>query len=572
MGTINIKGHKKLPPSPVALNEIEIENFGLEDLEFEEPEEEDDNIILDSAEKDDAATTKAAVMEEAVQTVYKGLRVEDMVKVTAKNKFFDEDGIVRRLKDGKVVIRFYTYGSTFDEWLDPGDVRKMSDEEVLVGLSGPSQPITQQDFDDPSPGEDERRPGAERRNLPGQMGGDRNRRQDRVSNRFQQGESQQDHRKERDNWNSYKDNERRNQDGAYSDGDIDIRGSNRERNRPSDMAGPSRDRNRRSDLAGPSRDRNRQGNFAQGDVDSQWGRTSQQNNRPDQRQKKEMAGKPRKGEGDWNSFVSPASSTPSQDETDDFFASLMTDLSNDLDGGSSPKQKSGRSKDSGASSSDEDDFFASLMSEIAETENTGETENKGSSSKDSGDSSTDGFFASLDLDIKGDEEAKQESGKKASSAGDDLDDFFAELVVTDAEDDIGGPKKGKPNSKRATSGTGDALKELAVDSAGNKGVSDVVNGDADDFFSGLEAELKSELSMKPQKTEETTGGDFSFGSEFEAKKTRKKSSPEASEPSSSPANAADLNKCTVPVLKDMLRERGLKVSGKKSELLERLSS
>jgi hypothetical protein len=245
MGTINIKGHKKLPPSPVALNEIEIENFGLEDLEFEEPEE-DDNIILDSAEKDEAAAAKTAVMEAEVQNVYKGLRVDDMVKVTAKNKFFDEDGIVKRLKEGKVVIRFYTYGSTFDEWLDPSDVRKLSDAEVVDGLTGPSQPITQRDFDDPSPGEssrygDERRPGDERRNLPGQLGGDRNRRQDRVSNRFQQGESQQDRRKERDNWNQYKDNERRNQGGAYSDGDVDIWGSNGDQNRQSDMAGPSRD-------------------------------------------------------------------------------------------------------------------------------------------------------------------------------------------------------------------------------------------------------------------------------------------------------------------------------------------
>lgn len=32
----------------------------------------------------------------------------------------------------------------------------------------------------------------------------------------------------------------------------------------------------------------------------------------------------------------------------------------------------------------------------------------------------------------------------------------------------------------------------------------------------------------------------------------------------------DLTKLTVPILKEMLKERGLKVSGKKAELVERL--
>jgi hypothetical protein len=44
--------------------------------------------------------------------------------------------------------------------------------------------------------------------------------------------------------------------------------------------------------------------------------------------------------------------------------------------------------------------------------------------------------------------------------------------------------------------------------------------------------------------------------------------PESSNGSSAPP---DLGKCTVPVLKDMLRERGLTVSGNKADLVERLS-
>jgi hypothetical protein len=55
------------------LNEDEIEKFGLEDLESEEPEEseEEDGVILDTAEADQ----EAAELEEEVRKVYKGLRV-----------------------------------------------------------------------------------------------------------------------------------------------------------------------------------------------------------------------------------------------------------------------------------------------------------------------------------------------------------------------------------------------------------------------------------------------------------------------------------------------------------------
>jgi hypothetical protein len=58
---------------------------------------------------------------------------------------------------------------------------------------------------------------------------------------------------------------------------------------------------------------------------------------------------------------------PSQAESDDFFTSLVTDLSKDLDSGSQ-KGSGGNSMDNKASSLDEDDFFASLMSEILNDE------------------------------------------------------------------------------------------------------------------------------------------------------------------------------------------------------------
>jgi len=166
MGTVNHKGYKKLPPAPVALNEVEVENFGLEDEDYEDEEEEEDEdaVIVDSEEEEEVV--KDPIDEQAL-AVYLGFKVEDMVKVTAKNKFYNEDGIVRRLKDGKILIRFYTYGTMFEEWLDPGDVRKLDGEELLRGLSGPSQPVTQRDFDGPKDDRDwgDRRGGGLRQGL-----------------------------------------------------------------------------------------------------------------------------------------------------------------------------------------------------------------------------------------------------------------------------------------------------------------------------------------------------------------------------------------------------------------------
>ena len=46
MGTVNHIGHQKLPPAPVALNELEVENFGLE--ECPDADEEDEELGAES--------------------------------------------------------------------------------------------------------------------------------------------------------------------------------------------------------------------------------------------------------------------------------------------------------------------------------------------------------------------------------------------------------------------------------------------------------------------------------------------------------------------------------------------
>ncbi len=532
MGTINFKGMRKLPPTPVALNEEEINNFGLEDCRDDLSDEpEDDDVIVDTAEADE----EAAEFEETIQKVYLGLRVNDMVKITAKNKFFNEDAIVRRLKDGKVFLRFYTYGSMYEEWMNPGEVRKLTNIEILKGLSGPQQPITQRDIDGPSQGDrrrsydDEQRPGDIRRNLQDSFGGGpRNRRQDRTADRFQR-DGDRDKQQSDGKWNSYKDNERRNKGGAYVDGDVEIRGSERQSQR----------RNNRDDTR------------EQDDVDGQWGRTSQRQERREKRPS--QAGS---DGGDWSAFVSPSKQRPSQDQTDDFFASLMTDLSKDLASENGSKGSSNKGSVSGVFSSSEDDFFASLISEI-EDESSKPPPQKQTKSLASDE---DDFFASLVEDIQNDvpKQNPSKSGRKNTPKAPvqpetDEMDFFATL----AQEIEGSPER---STKTKTKNKADELDDFFSN------LESSVNSESEDFFAGLETELESELS-----TDSPQIASRSSQEKETAKKSAPKKTPDNSSTSPKPANGATLDKYTVPELKEMLRGKGLKVTGKKAELIERLT-
>ena len=185
------------------------------------------------------------------------------------------------------------------------------------------------------------------------------------------------------------------------------------------------------------------------------------------------------------------------------------------------------------------------MSEISEDN----PRQSGSNEAESSD--TDDFFASLNFDL---DAAGDEKSEKGSSTEVDLDDFFAELAVdtTESSDEM---FEGKPRRNESPENDlDDFFNKLAMDGAPQ---TDIDGGDADDFFAGLESKLEAELSMEPQKTAEAR---------VPGTKNKSRSS------TTSPANDVDLKKCTVPVLKDMLRERGLKVSGKKAELIERLSA
>lgn len=509
MGTVNHKGHKKLPPVPVALNEVEVENFGVDKIEEEnddiddkasEPGVDSEGIIVDSEEDYDEEYEDPMYknIDKKALKKFKGLKVEDMIKVTAQGKFLNEDGIVRRLKEGKILVRFYTYGTMFEEWLDPSDVRKLSSDEVLKGLSGPSQPLTQRDFDAPCDrlGSNDR-PDDLRGALVGGRFGERNRRQDRVADRYRSGvvnldDISRDERK----WNQYKEQQQKQQSQSPDIADTEWR------------------------MRAGSQDNSGDRIWAEGDADSQWGRKPQRQMRKEIRKTQNQltnrqAEAAIDGKDDWSAFVSSSGKAKQSgsNAADEFFASLMTDLNKDLyptsghDGGKTLQQP--RASPSSRLSS-EDDFFASLMSEIS---------NESPMDSDTPDRKVDRRIAPAAIDYNTD--LRQD------------DDFFAnleaELGIALAEGVGGGPS----------------------------------SDDSGDFFAQLEAELvPSKTARRPMPSI-----DKLLSSEFTETPVNQKSS--GSSASTSPT-VGELSKKTVPVLKEMLRERGLKVGGTKSELVERL--
>lgn len=51
--------------------------------------------------------------------------------------FFKEDGIIQHLNNAKILVQLFTCGAMFEEWMDPNHVQKLSDEDIVKGISGP---------------------------------------------------------------------------------------------------------------------------------------------------------------------------------------------------------------------------------------------------------------------------------------------------------------------------------------------------------------------------------------------------------------------------------------------------
>jgi transcription antitermination factor NusG len=695
MGTVNHKGYKKLPPAPLALNEDEIENFGLEDV-IEDIDDDDtsnnesniagkhtidaDGIIVDSSEDDENDIDDEEYSDPMYKNVdkkslkqYRGLKVEDMVKVIQKGKFYNEDGIVRRLKDGQIFVRFYTYGTMFEEWLSPNDVRKLSPEEVLRGLSGSTQPITQKDFDERNGLIDPNRPMDVRdalRSTPGSAlgSGERNRRQDRIADRFKSSNNNNVRKEQWDaekNWNWYKEQQQqktKKQDSVVGvDNEWTIRAG--------------------------SNDESRNNRWMEGDEDSQWGRKPQRPIRKVERQTSLNSERYKQnrlteaaidGTADWSAFVTPSipskkeftaedkSSTASDDffdslmsdlkkdlpvvstqpgssnhqpqqqyyqtqnkelrqpqstpnrefqntaavansnDADDFFSSLMSDLNKDI-GGPTNQWRSGPAKQpvSTAGEALEDDFLASLVSDLATNAPTS-TSSSMSDSLNSADDAATSFMSDLNEGSSGADEwrsgksgsiAKEwranpwRSGKGGSVADEwrsgkggsvanqwrsgqapvpakkpvpsagtaSEDDFFSSLI----SDLVTSPPTSTSSSMRDSSSLRTSQSNVRPNVIENYSSGDT-NRQDDDFFASLEAELESTLRINSVGSKDTTSPDVPV--------TQTPSTTVELNSRPSRISSSDLEKNTIPVLKDMLRERGLKVSGTKPELINRLLS
>jgi transcription antitermination factor NusG len=640
MGTVNQKGYRKLPPAPVALSEEEIINFGLEDVASEEEEaavkeEDESGVILDSEDdNDEKKEDSKKKFEEKALKVYLGLRVDDMVKVTAKGKFFNEDGIVRRLKEGKILVRFYTYGTMYDEWLEPGDVRKLSNVEILKGLSGPSQPITQDVFDGVgreggASNNDYRDRGPLRRDLMSNVKGavgPRNRRQDRVergdrfnnnNDRFSNnnnnnmfGRSPDQRRREEPNGNFYQDRQRQ----PRTEGPAGGRFEDKSRWNNNDNYNDNRRPNRYDS--------------ALSDDDSQWGRgppsSTQRDRRPysndrpqsynNDRPQNYNSDRPQSynndrrpnnyrnninygnnndnrrvakaidGNDDWSAFVAPADGRQKQqrassggNDEDEFFASLMSDLNEAVGSGKSSNDKPERRRpERNTKSNDGDDFFASLMSEIS-TDNGNSKAGSKSISNRKDKESADDFFAALEAELGSafDTPPPNDGGDRkpsSSGGGDDADDFFARL---EAEMATTSPARETTTSQVFA----DPFKQTAAEQSND--VTAQTN-DAPNHAEGNQQDATQQTAVtatpaSPPKrrkvsklastTTSSSKSDDNIAPPKQAMETNEAAPPSSS---SSKPNPAALDKCTVPVLKEMLRERGLKITGKKSELIERL--
>lgn len=504
MGTVNRKGHKKLPPAPLPLNDEEVKKFkGLEDAQ----EVFEDMFGGDYTGRND---TGADLMAQ-----YEGYDVGQMVKIL-KGNFEGEDGTVRRLKGGQLMVRLFTYGQTYDEWFDPDAIRPLTDVEVMRGLSGPTVPINQDQFDvsigkkDPSiledsSGDNAARTGSIRSGLLQSAGHEqRNRREDRVArgetgNRDMFGRTTDDIKKEEQNWLAYREEKRAGQRGAGSDlstsaGQTETKAKKEKAKGPpkgkdtwgiversswtggevgfEDSSGDDdplawgtraerEERERRLRMAEVYKDRvprGRRGRDGRGSFDQRQNFRGDFDDRRERntRERRPVPHSRDRNEREDNWQASPPSKD--DDKEDDFFDSLMSELSQDLDEdkartrGSRHHDNAGPStKVTEKSSGTEDSFFENLMSELG-----GSLDEPEKAKSDTTMSDDDDFFSNLEAELS----QSLDLGSDKPKAEDDDGDFFASL-----QQEIGSALDEPPNKVNKASLQDDFFSNLIDDIA-----------------------------------------------------------------------------------------------------------
>lgn len=582
MGTVNRKGHKKLPPSPLPLNDEEVKKFkGLE----EEQELFEDMFAGDYTGRNDTGADLLAQ--------YQGYDVGQMVKILRGN-FKDEDGTVRRLKDGQLMVRMFTYGQTYDEWFDPDAIRPLTDLEVLRGMSGPTVPVNQDQFDvsigkkDPSILEGTARDSSMQSESSLRSGlmqsagvaPGRNRREDRVARgetgqRDMFGRSSADIKKEEENWLAYREERRA--------------GARGEASAPAPIETPKKK------AEGPKKGQDTWGiversSWTGGEYGFEADSEQEENQRIARTSQVYQDREPRGRRGridtaerrprdfdngrerrDRRSERPSSLSSESDDDSgseSDFFDNLIGELNDDLGSKDSPdRRRDGPGTTRPKTSSKDEDFFESLMSELGESldESPGrrttqrhdnQDRTKTGGGKENGEE--DDFFNNLMVELS---DSLDDASSEGEGGSDMNDDFFANL-----ESELG-----------ETFGSGSTKETLPSD-------------DDDDFFASLQTEMEKALEDTSESADTKEGIDDDFFDDFFAGFTTDDLVDDlAKELDAAPAAPTfqsvdtkvletgnekrdDLASLTVPELKDLLRGKGLKLGGKKAELIDRLLS
>jgi len=547
MGTINRKGYKKLPTVPLPLNEEEVAKFkGLE----EQAEMFEDMFGGDYTGRHDSG--------EDLLAQYAGYEPGQMVKIL-KGNFEGEDGTVRRLKDGQLMVRMFTYGQTFDNWFDPDAIRPLTDLEVMRGMSGPDKPITQDQFDvgigkkDASILQDnfeETRDGKSTLLQSSGAGPTRNRKQDRIARgetgKDLFGRTPEEIKQEEANWLAYREEKRATQRVESAVTDSPAIKTKKKEDGPKkghdtwgiversswdggefgfdNFVEEERAAQRRLEEMYQDRgefrsyDRNQRGN--RNTVDTRGPRQG----RDFSADSKQRFNRDDSNRGSRSDFGDRQQATRDQRRPVREPPNKIFRDGDKFDRSRRVKELDWASKSQAVNNNDSDDFFSNLMKELKDDvdsssqrgRGTRRHDNAGANERTQTNSNEDSFFENLMSELGSSlEEPQSQSSRRSSDAGDD-NDFFANL---ESELSSSLNNEAQPTSSSDAENDDDAFfaslqseLDASLNGVTNKGgKKENTEFSDDDFFASLQQEMDSTLNKVPEKDDTPFEDNFFSG-------------------------------------------------------------
>eukprot|EP00590_Aulacoseira_subarctica_P005885 CAMPEP_0172434912 /NCGR_PEP_ID=MMETSP1064-20121228/70879_1 /TAXON_ID=202472 /ORGANISM="Aulacoseira subarctica , Strain CCAP 1002/5" /LENGTH=381 /DNA_ID=CAMNT_0013183171 /DNA_START=3093 /DNA_END=4238 /DNA_ORIENTATION=+ len=326
-----------------------------------------------------------------------------MVKILS-GKHKHEDGIVKKIKDGQVNVRLYAYGSIFDEWFDPSDLKALTEEQVQQTLlkaktnETPSEPITQQQFTKQMYPEENDDPATFTTTISDVLSNlgikQRNRKQDRKPSAISE-QQQEKLRQERDKWFASTASSQKQQSQTNNNMDDN-----------------------------------------QSRVNAQWGRPTKQ--RDDETAFKKQT-KQTLDDDYWSNILTN-NALSGDDENDDFFSDLLAELSSGgVSDTTTTTTTTTKEPQNTKQSSSEDLFFESLEQSLQQREQQDTAFQRKSRTKSDVDSS----LLSIHSSTK-DSTAAAVDTSLLSSANEEDDDLFFSKLEDELTDLLEGEKDVKP--------------------------------------------------------------------------------------------------------------------------------